>query len=216
MPDAQAGSDQQQSAGTEGAQDAGTTTGAAAGGSQQQQQSTGQQQAKATEPDTDWKAEAEKWKGLARKHEDRAKQNEAAKTAEADRVAAILKAAGIETEESDPVKALETTRTANQTLAEENRSLKLQIAIASAAGKHGADQSLLVPVLTHSGKLSNLDPASDTFAQELDTIVKAEVTANPKLRSAAAFPDLKQGNQGQGAAASNDPNAWLRQMAGRQ
>lgn len=84
-----------------------------------------------------------------------------------------------------------------------------------AARHHKADIDLLMPAISYNGLLDDLDPNADDFADKVDKIVGEFVEKNPKYLAAASFPDLRQGNQGQGAAASTDPNAWLRHMAGR-
>lgn len=84
-----------------------------------------------------------------------------------------------------------------------------------AARRHGADVDLIMPALTYNGLLDGLDPSGDDFAANVDTVVADFVKSNPKYLASAGFPDLRQGNQGHGAAASNDPNAWLRRAAGR-
>lgn len=139
----------------------------------------------------------------------------AAKNAADERTKAILKAAGIATEEDDPVKVLEQTKKERDDLAAENKLNKVERAAEKAGRKHGADVDELLDRQSFREQLKKLDPAAAGFEAELDALVKATVDANPKLRSAAGFPDLRQGNQGGAAAASNDPNAWLRQMAGR-
>lgn len=84
-----------------------------------------------------------------------------------------------------------------------------------AARRHGADIDLIMPALTYNGLLDGLSPSDDDFADKVDHIVDEFVKKNPKYLAAAAFPDLRQGNQGGAATAPSDPNAWLRRAAGR-
>lgn len=84
-----------------------------------------------------------------------------------------------------------------------------------AALHHKADTDLLMPAISYNGLLDGIDPSADDFAEQVDKIVGDFVAKNPKYLAATSFPDLRQGNQGHGAAASQDPNAWLRQMASR-
>lgn len=158
----------------------------------------------------DW---AQKLIGDTRKE---AADNRVAKQAETDRVKAILKAAGIETEDDDPIKALETTRATNQSLTDENRTLRVELALGSSARLHGADESLLVAVLAHKGELAKLDPAAADFSTKLDALVKATVEANPKLKGGQAPPVSGiPGSGGPGPAADIDAAIDAASKAGR-
>ncbi|SOD72727.1 hypothetical protein SAMN05892883_2076 [Jatrophihabitans sp. GAS493] len=109
-----------------------------------------------------------------------------AKNAEAERVKAILAAAGIDTGDEDPVKALETARAERDQLAAEAKTLRVERALDAAARTHKADAALLTAVLAHNGELTKLDPASATFATELDALVLKAVADNPKLKDTQA------------------------------
>jgi hypothetical protein len=110
-------------------------------------------------------------------------QRTKAKTAEQQRDA-VLAALGINAdgEEIDPEKI----KADRDKLAGELRSTRIENALTAAAVKHKADLDLVVPYLTGKGSLADLDPASATFASEVETLVESAVKANPKLAAAPA------------------------------
>lgn len=152
--------------------------------------------------------------------EKRAKQNvTAAQSAQSaqQQLAAVAKALGLTDDEATPEKL-------HAQLAERDKQVTERDALLNdmlrerqaerAARHHKADVDLLMPAISYNGLLDDLDPAADDFDEQVDQIVGKFVEKNPKYLAAGAFPDLRQGNQGQGAT-SADPDAWLRLMAGR-
>lgn len=141
----------------------------------------------------------------------------AAKNAETERVKAILAAAGIKTDEDDPVKALETTKATNETLSQENRNLRVEIALTKAAADNKADGDLLTAWLAHKGEIAKLDPTADGFAAALDALVKQTVKDNPKLLAGtqAATSSTVSGTGGPGVAADIDVRIAEAEKAGR-
>lgn len=117
---------------------------------------------------------------------------EAAKTrveskAEADaRVKALLQAAGIETDETDPAKAADQIARERDEARSEVRSIKVERAIELAGRTAGADADLLVAVLSHKGELSKLDPAADDFAAAVKAAIDKAIADNPKLKTGQA------------------------------
>lgn len=131
--------------------------------------------------DTDWQAEAEKWKGLARKHEDRAKANAAAagKAAKFDQFVKALGGDG--GTPPDPAEL-------QSALAERDEMLwamRLERTVERAARSAGADPELTAAVMFHSGVLDDLDPNADGFDDQVAEAVKKAVESNPKLADAA-------------------------------
>jgi len=115
-----------------------------------------------------------------------AADHRAGKQVESERVKAILKAAGIESDDDDPVKVLETTRTERDTIAQDLYDLKVERALATACKRGGADEDLTVAVLASQGKLDELDLTAADFDAKLDALVKAAVDSNPKLKGGQA------------------------------
>lgn len=68
------------------------------------------------------------------------------------------------------------------------RALTIERGLTKAAQTNGADEDLLVAVLSHKGTLNKLDPSADDFTTQLEALVKAEVEANPKLRAVQVAP----------------------------
>lgn len=97
----------------------------------------------------------------------------------------IAKALGVKgSEEVDPAKLTEQLTAAQA----EARQLKVERAVERAARTHGADEALLTAVLAHQGKLTGFDPASDTFATDVDALVAEAVEANPRLKAETTAP----------------------------
>ncbi len=114
----------------------------------------------------------------ARAAEDKAKN---ALKAEKDRVAAILKAAGLTADgKEDPEAKLK--ELADRTAAAEAKAAQLTTreAVRTAAGKHAADAELLLDSNAFAGKLAKLDHTADDYSDKVADLVKAEVKANPR------------------------------------
>lgn len=106
----------------------------------------------------------------------------------------IAKALGLKPDEKDP-EAL------SKQLAELNakyRQERTANAFQRAAAKLGADAELTWAVLQVQGKLSELDPDADGFADQLAALVEAAIKANPKLK-AGTTPNQSGGDFGGGA-----------------
>lgn len=118
--------------------------------------------------------------------------NRVAKNAETERVNAILKAAGIKTDEPDPVEV------ASRSTAEA-AAAKRELAIFKAASAAGADPTKLLDSNSFMSSVSGLDP-SDGSA--VSAAIQAALTANPSLKtaraaSASGIPLGGSGEQGQ-------------------
>lgn len=112
-----------------------------------------------------------------------------AKNAETDRVNAILKAAGIKTDEPDPVEV------ARQSSADAIAA-KRELAIFKAAGPLGVNPTALLDSLTFKTSVDGLDP-SDGAA--ITTAIQAALAANPTLKAvqAAAASGTELGGSGE-------------------
>ena len=74
------------------------------------------------------------------------------------------------------------------------RNLTIRAALPSVLAKASADPALTEAVLTASGALGKLDPASDTFAADLESAVSAAMEANPRLKvDAPVAPSRRSG-----------------------
>lgn len=109
---------------------------------------------------------------------------------------AILKAAGVKGDEpADPVKLAEQLA-AEQAKREADvaaltaqheqqvRDLTVRAALPAAAAKAGVDAAALADSMSFRTAAAQLDPASDTFAADLESAVAAAAEANPKLKTA--------------------------------
>lgn len=114
----------------------------------------------------------------ARAGEEKARQ---AAKAEKERVAAILKAAGLTADgKEDPEAKLK--ELADRATAAEARAAALATrdAVRTAAGKHDADAELLLDSNSFAKKLAGLDTNADDYADKVADLVKAEVKANSR------------------------------------
>lgn len=115
-----------------------------------------------------------------------AADHRAAKNAETERVQAILKAAGIDTGDEDPVKALEATRTELGEKGDALYDAQIKLAMVDACETAGTDRRLTTAVLALDGKLDDLDPTADDFKATLAALVAEAVKTDPKLKAVQA------------------------------
>lgn len=75
-------------------------------------------------------------------------------------------------------------------LTAENRKLKIDAAIRSAAGapEVRGDADLIGALLAHQGRTADLDPSAPDFADKVAALVAAQVAANPRLKLDVAPP----------------------------
>jgi hypothetical protein len=115
--------------------------------------------------------------------------NRVAKNAETERVNAILKAAGIKTDEADPVEVAAKS-TAEATAA------KRELAIFKAAAASGADPTKLLDSNSFLSSVYGLDPADGAA---ITAAITAAIAANPLLKAvqAAAASGTELGGTGE-------------------
>ena len=133
------------------------------------------------ETGTDWKAEARKW-------ESRAKANKAAQ----DQLAALNKVLNPDTE-SDAVPDVDAL---TAQLADRDKAVqqaKAETAIIRTAYKHGADPDALTDSRRFMEAVNELDPASDTFSDDLTNLIAETVKDHPHL--AARPRTTRSGNE---------------------
>lgn len=140
----------------------------------------------AAKPDEDWKARSRTW-------EDRAKANktaadkaaaEAAKASET--LTAVRKAFGLDgTDEEDPKTAAEKAAAERDAKDAELRTLKIERAAEKVGRKVGADVDLLLDSRGFATGIAKLDPADDTFDDDLKAAVEKALADNPRLKAAA-------------------------------
>lgn len=70
------------------------------------------------------------------------------------------------------------------------REATVKLAVFQTAGKHGADPDALLDSASFVRAIGNLDPASDTFAANVDTAIKAAVESNARLKTQPAAPQV--------------------------
>jgi hypothetical protein len=110
------------------------------------------------------------------KARDVARQN-AATQAQQDLMAKLSQALGLQQPTSDPAQL-------QQQLAQQSaqaRTYQVQNQVLGAAYAAGADGQMMTAMLSYNGKLGTLDPAAPDFHQQVQTMVAAELAANPRL-----------------------------------
>jgi hypothetical protein len=167
------------------------TTGPQAGTGDPQQPTDPQQPANGpAEPD--YQAEAEKWKALARKHEATAKQNAAA------------------------AKELDTIRDAQKTA---EQRLNDQLAAAQVELAQHRTREIRTSAAIQAGLPA--DMAEYLTEVEPEAVLEQAKRLAERLKPAgtgpgpASMPDARQGAVGAPARQGDDPNAWIRRLAGR-
>lgn len=159
---------------------------------QPQQQSQTPATGQAQQDAAYWQAEAEKWKGLSRQNEDRAKANKTAIDQQQAVLAQITKHLGIDVEGKPDAEQLQ------QTIASREGELKqsrIENAILRAAPKLNADMDALLDSRTFLSQLDELDPSDKTFAANVEKAIKAAIEANPRLKTQQSTEDAKKDGQ---------------------
>jgi hypothetical protein len=100
-----------------------------------------------------------------------------------------MQAAGLAPDgKPDPEKVITDLRTQHEAAQSELRQLRIDNALGSALGKHGADPALTRAVLLSDGTLKALDPADAGFPVALEAAVMKAVTDYPALKVASQAP----------------------------
>lgn len=144
-------------------------------------------------------AEVDKWRSLARKHENASKTNAAAAKANAD---AAKKLAALEDSQKSEQQKLTDRLSAAEVELAQYRTREVRMNAAVAAGLPGEMAKFITEV--------EPDAALEQ-AQELAKHLKAAAPTPVEPKPA----DLRQGARGAAAKPAGDPNAWLRNLAGR-
>lgn len=106
-----------------------------------------------------------------------------AKNAETERVAAILKAAGIETGEADPVEAAKKAAAERDAATATAAQAARELSIFKAAATAGADPTKLLDSNSFMTSVKDLDPTDGTAVA---AAIEAAVKANPTFKAARA------------------------------
>lgn len=88
-------------------------------------------------------------------------------------------------EDADPAAVAEAAKQERDTLAAENRSLKVGQALIKAAKAKGADTDALNDSRAFMAIVEKLDPSDDKFTEALEAAVEKAVKDNPKLKAQA-------------------------------
>lgn len=161
-------------------------------GTDDPQQPTDPQQPANGAAEPDYRAEAEKWKALARKHETSAKQNAAA------------------------AKELDTIRDAQKT---SEQRLNDQLAAVQVELAQHRTRDVRTSAVLQAGLPA--DMAEYLTEVEPDAALEQAKRLAERLKpggiapAPAPAPDARQGAVGGPARQGDDPNAWIRRLAGR-
>jgi hypothetical protein len=165
----------------------------------------------ATEPSTEPKAKAPKFEGdfdperfqklvenlRTEVADEKTKRTEAEKKAQQEQADFMKKLAGlfgVDTGEEKPptpeelAKQLDEARGETKASRDQARQTQVELAVYKSAGKHGGDPDALLDSRGFANAIAKLDPASDSFAADVEKAVKQAVEANPKLAAKQPEP----------------------------
>lgn len=124
------------------------------------------------------------------------KAKDAAKAAN-DRLAAVLKAAGLTPDgKEDPAEQLKAAREAADQAQQKLRDKSLRLAIRENASKAGADPVAVIDSASFRDSVKELDPDADDYDDRVTDAMKKAVKANPKLAAGTAGQGSGPGRQG--------------------
>jgi hypothetical protein len=131
---------------------------------------------------------------------------EAGATQDAERNKTLAKFLGIDVDETpDPEKlaadlkaAQAQVQEATQKAQARERELVVELQLMRQAARHGANAELLADSRSFMSKLAGLDPASETFGEDLGDLIKAAVESNPAYKLTPAPAAGGSGDQGGG------------------
>lgn len=135
---------------------------------------------------TDWRKHAKTWEGRAGEHKTAREKAERERDEQAQTLAAVRKAFGLDEDETDPEKVAEQ---AQATVAErdaEIRAMKVERGAEKAARKAGADVDALTDSRQFATEAAQLDPADDGFGDAMAALVERYVEDNPARFKAGA------------------------------
>ncbi|MBG0560720.1 hypothetical protein [Actinoplanes aureus] len=142
-------------------------------------------------------------RALAAARESERKAKEARKASD-DRLAAVLKAAGLTADgKTDPAEQLKAAAAERDKATAKARETAIELAVYKSAGKAGADPDAILDSRGFLNSVAELDPDAADFRDKVTAAIKDAVKANPKL--AATDPGIKgavrQGADHSGAGA---------------
>jgi hypothetical protein len=122
------------------------------------------------------------------------KKAKAEKKAAEERVAAILKAAGLTPDgKTDPAEQLKAAAAERDKAVARARDTAVELAVYKRAGKAGADPDAILDSRGFLGSVAELDPDAADFGDKVTAAIKAAVKANPKLAATTGQGAGKQG-----------------------
>lgn len=138
-----------------------------------------------------------------------------AKKAADERVAAILKAAGLTPDgKEDPADQLRAAREAAEKAATNARQTAVELAVYRTAGKAGADPDAVLDSRSFLNEVADLDPEAPDFGDKVTAAIKAALKKNSKLSAAPAGPG-KQGADHSGSGGGTGRSKTLAEATAR-
>lgn len=130
--------------------------------------------------DTDWKAEASKWKDLARKHEGRAQSNVDEITRQGSALAAIADKLGITIDGKPDADKLAAELDKSQ---KATRQTRAELAVFRAAATAGADADQLLDSRSFMSQVEGLDTSAADYGKQVTEAAKAWAEENPRYKA---------------------------------
>jgi hypothetical protein len=133
------------------------------------------------------------------------KKAKAEKKAADERVAAVLKAAGLTPDgKTDPAEQLKAAAAERDKAVARARTTAVELAVYKSAAKSGADPDAVLDSRGFLSSVAELDPDAADFADKVTAAIKAAVKANPKLSATAVQGAGKQGADHNGAGGAKN------------
>lgn len=143
------------------------------------------------------------------------KKAKAETKAERDRVAAILKAAGLTPDgKTDPAEQLKELTARAEAAETKARQSDIRDSVRAASGPAKADAEALLDSSSFMARLADLDTSAKDFADKVAEAVKEHVKANPRYAAAPAGPG-KQGADHSGSGGSRTQSKDLNSAVAR-
>jgi len=147
------------------------------------------------------------------------KKAKAEKKASDDRLAAVLKAAGLTSDgKQDPAEQLRDAAAERDTATAKARDTAIELAVYKRAGKAGADPDAILDSRGFLSSVKELDPDAADFGDKITAAIKAAVKTNGKLAATGQGParqgaDHTGGGTGKGRS-GNLTDAVKRKLGG--
>jgi hypothetical protein len=168
----------------------------------------------ATQTEKDWQADAEKWKALARKHEDQSKDNfselqtlRSQQESQQSILKALAEKAGIQLDADNPDQLKAKLADVQQQL----KTNSVETSVRAKAAEYKLDADALLDSKSATAKLNGLDPSDPQFADKVDQVVR-ELAGDNRYKT-RKNPPVNQPSGDFNGTADDSGQQWTREKA---